>query len=149
MKAQMEVMGIAIIMILITVGVLFAVKYVFSQQPSSLEADFEQEQLAQQMVTVLLRTSAAPGGRESIQSLLVRCAADGRGEACTAVQRQITGIFQSTLDVWGMKYYFFVQIGQEQPLMSIGTPCTSGKTTGEQPLQLSQGIARVILEICG
>ncbi|HLD06098.1 MAG TPA: hypothetical protein VJC16_01010 [Candidatus Nanoarchaeia archaeon] len=147
MKAQMEIMGIAVVMILVAFGVLFAVRYVFLEQPSSLGAEFDEQQLARQMVTVLLRTSV---GRESIQSLIIQCA-QGQNPpavACMDAQQHISSIFSQTLDAWGVKYYFQVQRGNQPVIQAIGQSCPRAKTSAEQPLPLGEGTVRVVLEVC-
>ncbi len=147
-KAQVEILGLMIIMVLISLGVLFAVKYVFLAPKSDIKQEFSQKNIAENMLDVMLDTDVQCNSNYiSIQNLLIDCKSRGPigsincagSYSCNFVERKINSIFQETLIKWGNDFYF------KADTVGIGSECEKGKKTGIQPLPYDLEIR---LEIC-
>jgi len=147
-KAQIEILGLMIIMVLIALGVLFAVKYVFLAPKTEIKQEFTEKNIAQNMLDVMLGTDVKCNDNYiSIQNLLIDCnrypldgiIMCGSDYSCVFVEDEIKGIFEKTSDKWGNKYYF------EAGSRKINLPCSKSKRTGIQPLPYDLEIK---LEIC-
>src|SRR3989338_4849554 len=72
-KSQMEIMGLAVIVILLTLGSLFVIQFVVLKPQSEIKKTFTQTQTAANTLTALLRTSTGCKGT-TIIGLLDDCA---------------------------------------------------------------------------
>lgn len=144
-KAQMEIMGLAVIMVLISLGVLFAVKYVFLAPKSDIKEEYSQKNIAQNILYVLLDSDVKCNDNYiSIQDLLVDC--NGfksmhcdNEDSCAFAEEEINNIFDKTLRNWNNKFYFNAEE------ISINEKCPKGSKAGIQPLPYGLEIR---LEIC-
>ena len=155
-KAQMEILGLVIVMILISIGVLFAVKYVILAPDKNIKGEFTQRNIAQNTLNVLLNTDVECNDAfVSIQDLLVDCIRFGGIISCSGKvsceysKAKINKIFTETLIKWGNNFYFEaegdsgeeIKIDQDNGI----EPCPGEKKTGIQPLPYGMTIK---LEIC-
>ena len=114
-KAQMEVMGIAVVVILMLVGLALFVA--FMPEPSKLREEFTQSQLATNTAGSILKTTI-PECREQIDDLLIDCASvlptiicsNGK-TSCEMVNQTLEIIFNKTLNTFGTAFYFEVNKG--------------------------------------
>jgi len=111
-KAQMEILGLAVIIILITLVGLFVVRFVILK-PVEIKTSYTMKTLAVDTVTAMLRTNTGCYG-ESIKDLLMDCAehspdgsiqCDG-GKSCNYVNNRIEEILNKTLNKWNKNYIF-------------------------------------------
>ena len=56
-KSQMEIMGLAIVVVLLVLGMLFMVKFVLFKEPKSYRKDYTETQLAANMLNTMLNTN--------------------------------------------------------------------------------------------
>jgi len=156
-KAQMEIMGLALIVILVTLAVLFAVQFIILREPSEARKEFVHKELASNTVSTLLDTDTECN-KFSISSLLIDCAEDqiidcGTKDSCEYAHDTIEKILEDTLSSWGKEYYFTVKINNKtvHDLDSIGTPCLGEKITSSPCciLPTEQGPMKINLDICG
>jgi len=121
-RSQMEIMGLMIIVIIISLALLFVIKVVFTKKNTDLTGDYETSKLVESFVNTLFQTSSGCTSDTTIQDLLVDCAKnpfsggtitcdDGR-ESCVFANTTIATILQSTIDNWGFKEtgYEFVAV---------------------------------------
>lgn len=140
-KAQVEIIGLVLILVLVGLGMLFAVKYVFLKPESEIKEDFTQRSIAQNLLDAMLDVNTKCKG-ETIQNLLIDCNnykfIDCGEPSCEYVKGQINEIFRKTLDEWNNKYYF------EADKVKIGQECSDGKKAGIQSLSSLE----IKLDIC-
>src|SRR3989344_1440833 len=134
-KAQLEVLGLAIVVLLISLSLLFVLQFVVTRAPELPKQTFTRDQLASTMVSALLETTshcAELTMTELIQDCAqqplsdVDCNGDGdtrvgvRSESCTVVETVTQQIFAETLDKWQKSYEFSVKYGQTaDPLVKV------------------------------
>lgn len=147
-------MGLAIIMVLLSIGMLFAIKFVFLNPASEVKHDFIIKQTAQNMLNTLLNTNVCKGD-ETIKSLMIDCfefnsnvvCDDGSDNSCDYVERKIEWIFDETLDKWRNEYYFKTDINGNSGI-TIGKVCAGDLKQGKALLPTSLGTLIIRLELC-
>ncbi len=119
-KSQMEIMGLLIIVIILSLALLFVLKVVFLKEPSSVTIDYEKQKIVEAFVNTLFQTSSGCTLDTTMKDLLLDCAKnpfsggtitcnDGTGRnACVFVNETILLILEKTLDQWG-----FAETGYE------------------------------------
>ena len=121
-KAQMEIIGLVVIVILISLGMLFLVQFSLKEKPD--EKAFTRKGLAFSTMSTLLRTTVDCGlgdeQRRELREVLGDCAANTvadssfqqkcmEQESCVFFQNTVHGFLDRTLVVWGKRYEFQVQ----------------------------------------
>jgi hypothetical protein len=112
----MEIMGLAVIVILLAVGMFFVAKFsLLKERPSEVQS-FQQSQIASTFVSTLLSTNAGCASSTATftkliedlvqpQYSLLQC---GSGELQPYFEDSVRQILSETLDVWGYAYQFAV-----------------------------------------
>ena len=135
-KAQMEIMGLAIIVVIIIFGILLSLIF-FKPADSSLKTDVTDSTLASNMLSMILKTTLDCKDLE-LESLLQDCAEGASNkEYCNVNDRdpcaKVEGIIRDdllkkTLDVWKKQYTFRAAVIGSGGLMDItNTPIVNGK----------------------
>lgn len=117
-RAQMEIMGLLLIVIILSLALLFVLKVVFLKEPSSLTQDYEKQKIVEAFVNTLFQTSSGCTSDTTMKDLLIDCAknpfsggtitcSDGRN-SCVFANETIPLILEDTLDQWG-----FAETGYE------------------------------------
>jgi len=115
-RSQMEIMGLMVVVILLIVGVLFALKFVVLKKPAETRQEYSRTQMASNMGLALMSATTENCRETAIKDLLIDCAqwpeaggtitcGDGSG-SCDYVNRTIGHILNSTLNQWRVRYYF-------------------------------------------
>ena len=157
-KAQMEIMGLIIIVILISLAMLFALKYFAFKEPSDTRQKFVYEEQTSNMLAAMLKTNTCKG-RETVESLLIDCA---EGEAivcnngktsCQEANSTIRSIISGTLEgPWDQNYQFTVKISDfpisQFPENGVDLCYGKAKKAAVQPLPLRTGTMVIKLNIC-
>ena len=112
----MEIMGLMIVVILLIVGVLFAIKFVVLKKPAETRQTFSRTQMASNLGLALMSSTTADCRDTAIKDLLIDCAewpeaggtitCDNGQLSCDYVEETIQGILADTLDSWQQRYYF-------------------------------------------
>ena len=174
-KSQMEIMGLALVVILISLGLLFAVKFTaLKPATSGARQAYTKTVKAANMLNTLLKTTSldCPGGA-TITQLIQDCATAGGSQihcddiigtpgaedSCAHVKRIIgdddevspKGIFGATFVEWGQDFYFTVKKGDISVvgIPPVGTECTGAKEHKDQPIPIPGELVTVTLELCG
>ncbi len=143
-RSQMEIMGLMIIVLILSLALLFVIKIVFTKKSSDITQSYETSKLVESFVNTLLQTSSGCTSDTTIQYLLIDCAKnpfsggsitcdDGR-ESCTFVNETIATILQSTIDMWGFKeagYEFVAVAPPNQQIVYYSSGNLSASLGGE------------------
>ncbi len=153
-KSQMEIMGLAIVVLLITIGMLFVVKINIGKKPAEFKAEFTSKQLAQNTVTAFLSTNTSDCSGMSITELLQDCVqsqtdCDNGEVSCLYVKNAASEIFEKTLDTWKADYYFSVYFPDERAIIELGEECKGDKKPGWGYTPTARGTLYTKLDICG
>jgi len=170
----MEIMGLAIIVILVSIGMLFTIKFVVLREPTEYKKEFTQTELASNMLSTLLKTSSGCEGL-SFTELYKDCVKNrdskdsqldcGSGiGSCEYIQIKTDEILSSTLIRWGMGYKFIAMLHDEtdpltydednapgnDPEMVFGDGCEGVRKHKifPVPIDASGRVLSITLDIC-
>ena len=169
-SGQFEIMGLAIIVVLVTLGVLFALSTLTAPE-TSLQQTFEQKRLAVDFLKASLDTQAPPCAKASLrelfqdctQSRTIRCLTETNAEinSCVFLKKTYASLFDQTLERFNQRYYFEVtgpcEGSRELCDITQGTvaasgpaqPCPGEREISSQPLPTRVGTITLTLQICG
>ena len=175
-KAQMEMIGLVIIVILITLGILFMAQFALKETPT--KKIFTRKGLATSTMSTIMKTTIInEQGCHFVDEapqlegrILEDCAANRnlddsyfhyncRGmNSCDFMEQFIAERFNETLNVWGKRYEFNSRLIQGStpvdlipPIYSArgGCPPTKDRdTSSPYPLNTPSGMVESILYIC-
>lgn len=160
-KAQMEILGLAIVVVLVLVATTFVVRFLVLKTPTDYREGFVSSELASNTLNTFLRTAAAECSQLTMTELLQDCAqaggtegsgvitCDNGDDSCKFVKSSAASIFEDTLDKWGMKYQFLAYTNQQSPFISIGNECRGEKKSKLFPIPTSTTTLYTKLDICG
>jgi hypothetical protein len=125
-KGQFEIMGLAIIVVIIAFAILLSLRFIKPSETADLKKDVTDSTLASNMLNVILKTTLKCKDID-LKSLLQDCAegvrnkeycAPGDNEPCGKVMAIINeSILRKTLDVWKKEYTFRASVvGASQPI---------------------------------
>jgi len=115
-KGQLEVLGLTIVIILITLGILFVIKFVILKEPPELRKSYTRTEIASNTLNAILRTDT-PCRSKSITELYQDCAAaypsgsidcGGGVTSCKYANDTVKLILDGTLKEWGIEHEFVV-----------------------------------------
>ena len=159
-KSQMEIMGLAMIIILISLAMLFVVS-ILLKPSSDIKKTFTHKELASNTVNTLLPTTTGCKDGLSVSDLLIDCAESGviccssneQGDciknSCDYAEEVIGEILTNTLDVWKKEYELTIP---RLDNMKFGTSSCSGEKITSAPcciLPTDFGPMKITLDICG
>lgn len=154
-KGQMEIFGLAIIVILIVVGLLFFARFVLMKEPAGRRAEYIYSELSSNMINAYLSTTSADCSGISMSDLLQDCASgtgiicDSGLDSCSYAGNAAEMILNMTLSEWKYSYYFSVTANEKDIISPIGKKCLGDKNSKDYPLPLGGGASMdVRLEIC-
>jgi len=154
-KSQAEIVGLVIIVLLITIGILFFVKFVVLKEPSDTKNTFINSELANNMLDVLLRTTT-DCKESSVSDLFQDCATfkkigcDGL-DSCEKVNETIELILTRSLDKWSKQYEFraYKSNDKEHPISSYGKCATNAdRESKTYPIPTDWGTLFIKMDIC-
>ncbi len=135
-KGQMEVFGLAVIVILITVGLFFVVKFKMNEKPVQYQKEYILDQGATNFVISILDVGVDECDQTyKLSELLKDCAShrnniECRGyDSCQLSNKTISTILNRTFVEWNYKFRFYTQeLGWEE---GIRKEINSNIYTGE------------------
>lgn len=111
-NAQMEIVGLAMIVILISLGLLFFIRFGLFKPPTTHSKEYEQSELAANFLNTLQDTNAPECSGVKFSTLFQDCATDKiipcskGGNSCIYIEQTMIEILSKTFDKWKVKYYF-------------------------------------------
>jgi len=152
-RAQMEIMGLAIIFILVIFGVLFAIRFVITKPESDIRMGFQESMLAANMLTAI-RGTTTDCKDATVEQLLQDCAStkaiecDGL-DSCTKASSVIELIIMDTIEIWQRDYNFSITGPYSVSRITFGRgDCSGEKEVKTHPVPTRAGTITLKLEIC-
>jgi hypothetical protein len=151
----MEIMGLAIIVILVTIGLLFALIWMTKTPPAQVQRAKESV-LAANFLNTLLGTAVPDCYDRTIGELLQDCALTnginkcGDLTSCGQAQKTTQELLDGTLKKWGLDYHFTVRGTPSVEELSFSTqPCKGEREEKTTPLPVEIGLRiNLTLQIC-
>lgn len=163
-KAQMEIMGLAVIVILLAVGLFFVAKFTLLKEKPSEEQQYQQSQIGSAFISTLLNSNAGCTGSSASFTKLIQEMAQPQystmicgtsGDLKTYFTESVTKIMENTMDVWNYKYRFSVIYPNSAPIdqkeIAIDKGCADSTGSEESKtyyIPSDYGTIRVIMKIC-
>jgi len=123
-KSQTEIIGLAIVVILIAFGIVFMIKYMATKKPVEYQKEYSQAELASNIINTLLKTTTEDCLELSFADLYKDCGenideggsidCDGNTipDTCRYSQEETKDVLDGTLKAWGMNYEFIVYLDE-------------------------------------
>ncbi|MEK6984476.1 MAG: hypothetical protein AABX33_07925 [Nanoarchaeota archaeon] len=153
--AQMEILGLAIVVVLMLVAAIFVIRFSVFKEPADYRKGFVSSELASNMINAFLKTTAQDCSQLTMTELLQDCAqaqsirCRGETPACSYVQAAAGSIFEKTLNKWNMRYEFKAYVDMDRPLIRLGEACRAEKKSRIFPIPISGATMQAKLDICG
>ncbi len=154
-KGQMEIMGLAIIIILVMLSLLFTVTWLLKAPATKPVQKAKESVLAANFLSTMLGTTTECNKR-TVAELLRDCALTQGATKCEALtsceyaHNAIENIFNSTFKVWKKDYYFHMTGSLSVEGIKFGKECKGEKEGKISPLPVSPGFEiKLYLDICG
>ena len=150
----MEILGLAIVVILILLGATFFITTSI-KKPVAYRTSFISSELASNMINTYLKTVAADCSQLTMTELLQDCAKGASiqcansQDSCAYAKSTAQTIFENTLNKWNYTYYFSAYTDERNAMIRIGNPCLGEKKSKIFPVPSSVSTIYVKLEICG
>lgn len=115
-KAQTEIIGLLVIVVMISVIMLFAYKSLFDTDDGVLQS-YKKEDLASSTIRSVLGTHSGCREFTEFQKLIIDCVkygstgsftCDDTSSTCEYAQREISNMLDKTLGAWKYEYHFMV-----------------------------------------
>jgi len=160
-KSQMEIMGLAIIVILLTLGVLFVIQFVVLKEPSDVKKTFTKTQIAANMLNSILKTTSKECYGNTMTQLLQDCAnynenpagliiCENGIDSCEYANSTIEYIFDNTLVEWGgQSFYFSALVEPNSIILEQGSECAGERESKQSFIKAGQAILTIRLDLCG
>lgn len=151
----MEILGLAIVVVLILIATIFVVRFLALQTPTNYRKGFVSSELASNMLNTFLKTAAKDCSQLTMTELLQDCAqarsiSCGNGqESCRFVESTAKKIFENTFDKWNMQYEFLAYTDINSPLIRLGKACKAEKRSKLFPIPINSATMYTKLDICG
>lgn len=122
----MEIMGLAIIIILLMLGMIFLVKFMVLDEKRSIKADFSRKQVAQNFLNAMLITNVNSCNDATVSQIITECVEQGsnircdNGGACDYLRNGFeSDFFTKTLDAWHYSYRFYIDLSSNSIIINF------------------------------
>ena len=160
-KAQMEMLGLAIIIILISLAMLFVVRFVILDKPAEYKKQYTQSELASNFISTLLETTNPHCKNLKFREMMQDVAENWPdvGTSCTpgttksVLTTDLTQILGDTLVAWNIPYEFNAtrnDVDSTRIFTSSNGNCKGAKKTKQFaiPVDVGANTLYVTLAIC-
>jgi len=160
-KSQMEIIGVVIIVLLLSLGIVFVLKFVYKGNEVDIRQEYLESQMAANMLNAIIQINLPNCSNQQVKTLIRDCAlnneikCDGDVHSCTFLNNTISEILNNTLKKWHKRYKFKanveassnsdgfsgnIEIGQEcQFYDSKYYPIAAGSKTVNVELRICKG----------
>ncbi|MFH1770456.1 MAG: hypothetical protein ABH828_02765 [archaeon] len=155
-RAQTEIMGLIVIVVLLTLGMLFTISLKSTQPKKEIKKTFNDDQLSSNFILAFLETSTGCKNY-NMENMIQDCAVENNTpcdgmNSCDYLNKTMDTFLKKTLDVWGTKYGLRIEgLPMEIKFNSTCGP-NDDKDTTFQPVSLSRygyfDTVTVWLDIC-
>ncbi|MBS3148882.1 hypothetical protein J4219_08445 [Candidatus Woesearchaeota archaeon] len=161
-KGQMEIFGLVVIVILLAIGLLFAI-VILTKTPTRDVARVKESLQAANFLNTMMGTTSQGCGKRAVRELLQDCAVAGvdngrwigasaceDGNTCELAQDMIQTMLNQTLGDWNKNYRFFVNGTRAVELIKVESgPCSGEREGSTRPEKVRPGLDIVLtLHIC-
>lgn len=128
-RSQMEIMGLVIIVILVAIGMLFAIQFLMKKPVGRETTAVKESTLAANFLNTMLSTTTDCFNR-NMRELLQDCALTGGATNCFGVSScdyaalQLDTMLKDTLGRWNKDYYFSIKGAPDVEKITFGEECT-------------------------
>ena len=149
-RAQIEMMGLTMIIVLVIVGMVFVFKFIIEDETIDYKKQFTQTELTTNTLNTLLRTTSECDGLTMIE-LLQDCSQDKNiicsgKNSCEYFEDTTKKIFGETFEIWGIEYSFTVFNGGQ--IIKLGESCPFDKKSELFTVPTESDILSVKLDVC-
>ncbi len=177
-KAQMEILGLSIVVLLLILGMVFVIKFVGMSDTGSIRREVAESQTASNYIATYLDTTVKECRDLTIKELLIDCAEGGASlpdggtivcpttpqrKSCSMANHTAGYIFSKTFDVWRTRYYFSSFVQNRNPFIELSFPrddpatasiesvtkCKGTYRSKDYPLSTDSGTLHIRLDLCG
>ncbi len=120
-RGQMEMMGMAFVVLLVTLGIIFAVRYVILSPSNSIASEYIRTELPGRLGTSLFHTTLSACHGASLQTVIQDCA-ESQGSvalidcsgysSCVYANATVEAMLQETLVKWNIKHKLVISTPQ-------------------------------------
>jgi hypothetical protein len=157
-KAQTEIFGLAIIIVLLMLGFIFAI-YIFGKPAQKQVQIVEESALATNWLNALIKTTIAECQKQAVETLLQDCAKTIQGSiqcgsvlSCEYLQNTvIPTILSKTFGMWKREYFLNISgvyWGPTVGKMEFGSPCKGNYESKSSFIPLEGASLDLKLDIC-
>ncbi|MBW2970947.1 hypothetical protein KY320_02175 [Candidatus Woesearchaeota archaeon] len=153
-RAQTELIGLVVIVLLITLGLLFYLRFMRSPSDTSVKQEFTDKKLASSTLSVILRTTPEDMNTD-LSNLFKRCDEGERGSdsPCDKAKDTTQQILGDTLGAWNREYRFTAKGSVSSPNLDIEIKSDEGECRADSEsetffISTSAGLATLRLDIC-
>lgn len=154
-KSQTEIIGLAIVVVLLIIGMTFVIRFILAKEPIDYKKQFTQAEIASNMLNTFLKTASKDCNGLTMTELLQDC---GHSKSifcqnglvsCDYAEEAAMEIFNNTLDAWNLDYEFKAFQNEENPIFTLGSPCPASKKSKTFPIPTGSGALFAKLDVCG
>lgn len=159
-KSQMELLGLAIVIVLIAMGILFIIRFSVLKEPSETKKKYTFSELASNTVSAMLIANSGEECKNiNIRDLLIDCAehfssngsiiCEDGNKSCFYVREATRSIFNKTLDTWNRNYQLNVSTSSNTVLNSSRGSCLGERKSSLFFFETLEGTLFIRLDVCG
>lgn len=156
-KGQMEIMGLVVIVLLVTIGMFFVIRFVVFGEDDDMLKGYTQTQSAANFLSTLRKTTTDCDNL-NIEQLVQTCVKDrqkicpGGKYVCDYTEDRVRYLLENTLVAWGNKsFYFRSYLSSNEVMIDIeNRGCSEGDPGDlkQEFIPTSVGIVTTELKIC-
>jgi hypothetical protein len=154
-KGQTEIIGLAIIVLLVVVGMTFIIRFMLAKDPVDFKKQFTQAELSSNIINTFLKSTSRDCNGLSMTELIKDCGlsktifCENGKISCEYTKETAQFIFGETLEKWNLDYEFKIFQEEEDPMVILGSKCLGSKKSKLFPIPTAYNTLFVKLDICG